>query len=339
MATAKGPVAQGLKSYEFRKEREARWRALENLVNQVEKRGLRSLTPDELARLPVLYRATLSSLSVARSISLDRNVVEYLEALAARAYFAVYGSRRSAFETLRWFVVEGFPRAVRQAAGHLGLATLFFLAGGITAFALVTSDPSYYDAFVDPAYASGRDPSATTESLREGLFDGGDAAGEGLGVFASFLFSHNAQIGILCFALGFAAGVPVFLLLFMNGLLLGAFAALYHGRGLSVELWSWLLPHGVTEILALLLCGAAGLLLADGLLFPGRTTRIASLREKGRLAGLIVVGCIAMDFVAALLEAFFRQGVQSVPLRYSIVLVSVVFWLVYLLRAGRRTEP
>ena len=50
-------------------------------------------TPEELARLPLLYRSVLSSLSVARSISLDQNVVEYLEGLAGRGYVCVYGTR------------------------------------------------------------------------------------------------------------------------------------------------------------------------------------------------------------------------------------------------------
>ena len=86
-------MAFQLRSYEFRRERERTWRELERLVKRVESGGHASLAPEELGRLPVLYRATLSSLSVARSISLDRNLLEYLEGLAARAYFCIYGGR------------------------------------------------------------------------------------------------------------------------------------------------------------------------------------------------------------------------------------------------------
>ena len=68
-----------LRSAQFRREREARWRELEGLIARVEKRGIRALTAKELHSLPVLYRVAISSLSVARSISLDRNVIEYLE--------------------------------------------------------------------------------------------------------------------------------------------------------------------------------------------------------------------------------------------------------------------
>ena len=78
-----------LKSTEFRKGREPGWRELEALVQRVERRGTRSLTLDQLQRLPVLYRAALSSLSVARTIALDRNLLLYLENLAVRAFLVV----------------------------------------------------------------------------------------------------------------------------------------------------------------------------------------------------------------------------------------------------------
>ena len=324
-----------LRSYTFRREREANWRELERIIARAEKKGLRRLEAEDLVRLPVLYRATLSSLSVARSISLDRNVIEYLEALCSRAYFVVYGPKRSAFSVGLDFVRRDFPLAVRGAGRHLGLSTLFFACGFVTAYAMVLSDPSTYYAFVDAAYSGGRDPSATTEFLRDGLYDDGGQGSEGLSLFATFLFSHNAQIGIMAFALGIAAGLPVFLLMFMNGLILGAFLGLYQGRGLGIDLASWILPHGVTEVLAVLLCGAAGLLLADGVLFPGVRGRVDGLRTKGRQAGQIVVGAVCMFFLAALIEGYFRQLVQSLSIRFLVVLITGVFWIAYLGFAGR----
>src|SRR6266478_558318 len=84
-----------LKSSEFRKGREAGWRDLETLVRRVERRGMRSLSLDELQRLPILYRTALSSLSVSRTIALDRNLLLYLENLALRAFLVVYGPRIS----------------------------------------------------------------------------------------------------------------------------------------------------------------------------------------------------------------------------------------------------
>src|ERR1700761_7678793 len=89
-----------LKSHRFRAEREADWRRLETLLGRVEKGGARRLSRDELLEMPVLYRQALSSLSVARAISLDQGLIHYLESLCTRAYFFVYGTRSRPLERL-----------------------------------------------------------------------------------------------------------------------------------------------------------------------------------------------------------------------------------------------
>jgi uncharacterized membrane protein SpoIIM required for sporulation len=329
-------MATAPKSWEFRREREATWVELDRLVTAVEKRGVRSLEAADLARLPILYRATLSSLSVARSISLDQHVVDYLDSLAARAYFVVYGTRRHLWDAIRDFATVGFPVAVRGARRPIAIAALFLVIGGVAGYFLVADDPDRYYSLAG-GMAQGRNPSASTEELRAGLYHQGGAA-EALATFASFLFSHNAGIGILAFAVGFLFGVPVFLLMLTNGLTLGAFAALFASRGLGLELWGWMLPHGITELGAVALCGGAGLVLAHALIFPGRHGRLESLALRGRAAGTIALGAVGMFFIAALIEGIFRQRVQSVPIRYAVATLTLAFWALYFTRAGRRSS-
>jgi uncharacterized membrane protein SpoIIM required for sporulation len=325
-----------LKSAAFRAEREASWRELEGLVGRVERAGVRSLTPAELARLPVLYRAALSSLSVARAISLDRNVLDYLESLGGRAYLAVYGTRRHLREALGDFFVRRFPRAVRAHAPQLAAAASLLLLGAVTGFALTRADPERFYAFVGSGYAQGRGPTSSTESLRQVLYADRKAA-ELLQAFAAFLFSNNARVGLMAFTMGFAGGVPAGLLMFSNGLVLGAFGALYAGRGLSLEFWAWVLPHGVTELTAVALCGAAGLALGQALLFPGREERLPGLARRGREAGVVALGAVALFFAAALIEGIFRQLVHAVPVRAAVAVGSALVLAAYLATSGR--EP
>ena len=258
--------SSALKSYEFRRERERSWLDLEELVRRAEKRGLKSLPAEDLLRLPTLYRAALSSLSVARSISLDQNVLSYLESLCARAYFQVYGARASFFERAGHFLKVGFPSAVRAALGPILLAGLWMVLGASVGFLLVQANSDWYYTFVGANMAGGRTPAASTEFLRDALYDGEDSAAEMLYIFATYLFTHNSAIGMFAFALGFALGIPTVLLMFYNGLLLGAFLALYHSRGLLVDLAAWLSVHGTTELLAIVLCGGGGLVLASAII-------------------------------------------------------------------------
>ena len=334
MAPVTEPV---MRSVEFRREREATWRELEALIAEADRRGLRRLSAEQLARLPHLYRATLSSLSVARSISLDRALTEYLENLVGRAYFVVYGTRQALRRQLAAFFAWKLPAAIRRARWHLLVAFLAMLAGAVAAFQLTSSDMDHYYAFVGDM-AQGRTPASSTAELRAGLYDGGGGGSAFLTEFAAHLFSHNARIGILAFSLGFVAGLPTLLLLFYNGLVLGSFAALYHERGLGVDLWGWLLPHGVTELSAVLLCGAAGFLLAHGLVFPGARPRLDSLRERGREAASIVVCAVLMLFAAGLIEGIFRQLVTSIPVRYAVASATAAWWIFYFGFVGRRRE-
>lgn len=326
------------RSVAFRREREQSWRRLDALVTRIESSGLTSLSARDLVDLPVLYRATLSSLAVARSTSLDRNAVEYLETLASRAYFAVYGPKQGFWQRCGRFLSHDFPSAVRESGGAVAASTGILGLGMVTAWVLVSRDPAYYFGFVDAGLASGRDPSASTEYLKSTLFDGGDTSMADLGEFASFLFQHNARVGILAFVTGFMGGIPSALLMFSTGLMLGAFSALFHDRGLAVEYWSWILPHGVTEIGAVVLCGAAGLAIGRALLFPGALTRRAAMALAGRRAARIAMGAVVMLVLAALIEGIFRQTVQSLWIRYLVVVVTTVFWGAYFVAQGRRDE-
>jgi uncharacterized membrane protein SpoIIM required for sporulation len=329
------PPETSLKSAQFRREREAAWRELEALVAKVEERGLLRLTADELERLPVLYRGAAGSLSVAQAISLDRGLLDYLSALVSRAYLCVYGTKESAGGAVLDFFLRRFPAAVRAHALFLAAAFLLLGLGAATGWRLTLNDPERYYSFVGEELAAGRTPAASTAELRSVLYRGGGGLSM-LGVFTTFLFTHNAKIGILCFALGFAAGLPVLFLLFSNGLVLGALAALYQSRGLGAEWWAWMLPHGITELTAVCLCGAAGLVLGASLVFPGPHTRLRNLALRGREASVLVIGAVAMFLLAGLVEGIFRQQVQDLAVRWLAAGGTPVFWVLYFLLAGRK---
>jgi uncharacterized membrane protein SpoIIM required for sporulation len=316
-----------LKSHRFRLEREGDWRRLESLLAKAQGSRARRLTDDELLEIPVLYRAVMSSLSVARAISLDAGLAAYLEGLATRSYYFVYGPRTALVERLGRFFRHDWPAAVRSLWRETLISAAILLVSTIAGYVLVTGDADWYNSIVPGAMAQGRDPSASTAFLRHVLYD--DNAGADLSVFATFLFTHNAQVAILAFALGFAFGAPTVLLIGDTGLSLGALIALYASRGLGAEAGGWLSIHGTTELFACVIGGGAGLRIGWAVAFPGARPRLEAAAAAGRTAGAAMAGVVVMLIIAGLLEGVGRQTIRLDAARYAIGGAMLCLWLAY----------
>ena len=322
--------------FNLRAAREQEWLRLDQMLTIAERKSPRALSDEDLMALPVLYRSTLSALSVARETSLDLELITYLESLCARAYFFVYGVRTSPWRRLRQFFVVDWPAAVRSLWRETLIATMLTIVGVIAGFLLVRSDPVWFDAFVPEGLANGRNFAASTESLRGTLY--GSEGKDWLSIFATFLFTHNSQVAILAFALGFAFGVPTAFLLIYNGGMIGAFFALFGSKGLSPQLGGWLIIHGSTEIFAIILAGAAGLRIGWSVVFPGEASRLTAATGAGRTAGIAMAGVVIMLAVAGLLEGVGRQTITNDSARYAIGIAMLLIWLLFYYWPGRRAN-
>jgi uncharacterized membrane protein SpoIIM required for sporulation len=327
-----------LKSSRFRAEREADWARLEQLLSRAETRSARALSDDELIAMPVLYRSALSSLSVARATSLDQNLIDYLEGLSARAYFFVYGTRATLWERLARFFAVDWPAAAKSSWRESLICFALMWMGVALAYVLVQHDPAWFNSFVPGGLAQGRGPEASTAALRSTLFDVPKDAS--LTFLASFLFNNNAGVAFLGFALGFAFGIPTAFLQIYNGCTLGAFLAVFISHGLGYEVGGWLMIHGVTELSAVILSGAAGMRLGRALAFPGGRARMDALAAEGRQAATLMVGVLIMLACAALLEGYGRQLIKDTNLRYAVAAATGLIWAVYLYtpRSRRRAK-
>ena len=124
--------------------------------------------------------------------------------------------------------------------------------------------------------------------------------------------------------------------MFYNGLMLGAFVALFYLHGLVVPMGGWMLIHGVTELFAVTLAGAAGIRIGWMLAFPGEKSRLAAAADAGRIGALVMGGAVVMLGFAGLLEGFGRQLIGSTTLRYAVALATAVIWGAYFYFPRRR---
>ncbi len=316
-----------LRSDRFRLEREGDWRRLEGVVISMEKGGLRRIDDEDLLALPTLYRTAASSLSVARETSLDASTLSYLESLVQRAWFQVYGPRKGFFSWFREFIFGGWSRAVREIWLDVCIALFVMVAGAVVGWLLVAQSTDWFYRLVPVGLADTRVPGASREELLATL-DVEQNTG-GLSTFAAYLFSNNAGVCILAFALGFAFGVPSLMLLVHNMAMLGGMLWLFAEVGLLTEFAAWLSVHGTTELFGILLAGAAGLHIGRSMAFPGENTVLEAASISGRRSAVVMIGVVIMMIVAALLEAFPRQLVAGSQSRFLIGGMFLTFWLAY----------
>lgn len=330
--TAPDIEAAALRSDRFRLEREGEWKRLEDILDKIEKGRLRRLSDEDVLALPALYRMAASSLSVARGTSLDAATLSYLESLVQRAWFQVYGPRHGLIAWLRKFLGGGLSRAMREIWLDTCVAFFVMVMGTITGWLLVARDVEWYYALVPAQFTDTRVPGASREVLMESLKVEESAAG--MSAFAAQLFTNNAGVAILAFALGFAFGIPSLMLLVHNMAVLGAMLWLYDSQGLTWEFAAWLSVHGTTELFAILLGGAAGMHIGRKMAFPGRKSIMAAAAESGQRGAQVMIGVVLMLVFAALLEAFPRQ-LAGQEARAIIGVFMLIFWLAYFYGFGR----
>ena len=135
--------------------------------------------------------------------------------------------------------------------------------------------------------------------------------------------THNVSVTFLMVAAGITFGFGTVYLLVLNGLLLGAVAALCSKHDLALEFWSFVPPHGSLELSAVAIAGAAGLVIGHALLDPGPYRRSEFLAVRSRAAVKLALGCVPLLVLAGLIEAFFSPS--PAPAWMKLAFAAILF--------------
>ena len=283
--------------------RRPEWRQLEQMLRRVEGSGLRGLSDAEAIEFGRLYRRAASDLNQAQTYVSGDEVASYLNQLVARGYAVIYGGRaRVPFWSAVKAAFFGYPVVVRRHLGALLLAANLFVLGAGLAFVLTLSDPTFLEHVIPagfPHITPAEDGSGGDHSMTVGE----------LTAFGGFLFANNLRTTLVAFALGLTCGLGTGWLLFYNGLMMGTIGALFLRAGQMTQFAAGILPHGVLEIPAVFLGGAAGLIMARALIVARPWSRLDELARAGKEALKLVAGAAPLLLAAAFLEA----GVARAP--------------------------
>jgi len=294
------------------------------LVDRVTRRGLRALKDDELLEFGRFYRMALSELSYAQRHGLDPERTAYLNALAGRAYGYIYVTRSSSWAGVVSFFREGLPRTFRRNIRFFAASAALFLGTALLAALATALDRRLVEAAF-PVFG---------EMAREiaGRHRGGPdwLPAEVRPLVSSLVMTNNLQVSFLAFAGGVFAGAGTVYVLVANGLILGAIGTEVFRAGVAYPFWGFVLPHGVLELPAVMICGAAGLMLGWSLISPGLYTRATALRLAGREAVKLLMGAAALLVPAGIIEGLFSPSRVPEPIKYAaaaVIFAGLVWYL------------
>lgn len=310
------------------------WRRLEELVSKAGQGRLRRLTDGELHELTRLYPTVAVDVARARMYGLDAATQQRVNRLAIAAHGLLYRRRTVKKLPAIWhFFRRDYPRLFRRLWPYMTLATSIFIVGVLASYAATRLVPSNAYLFVPQGLDVSNDREVTSEDVSERFRQMPNSP------MAAKIVTNNVNVAFYAFAAGITAGILTCYILLTNALMLGAFFGHFANHGLSYPLWSFLAPHGVLEIFAILVAGAAGLRLGLSLAVPGRLKRSASLRLGAREAVLLVLGTVPMFIVAGFIEGFvtplYIPGIAKIFLGVTVAAAVIV----YLLTCGRDDAP
>jgi uncharacterized membrane protein SpoIIM required for sporulation len=289
--------------------REPNWKRLDELLRQVEKKGLKSLQASEIRELASLYRSVSADLARARTNNVGGILVQDLQRLTSRSYSQIYqGSRRQEWQAVVEFYRWGFPAVVQETFGYTAVATTIFLLGALIAWWYSWQDPVFLSLLVpDELIVKVRDH----HELWMGSILGKEP------VESTNIMINNLSVSFRVVAGGITAGFFTVFILAFNGLLIGAIATLVGQNKLAYPFWAFVFPHGSLELPAIFLAGGAGLLIARGILVPGKYTRLEALKFYGYKAAQLVFGIVPMLIIAGTIEGFYSPNpAVPNPLKY-----------------------
>ncbi len=308
--------------------RQIAWQSLEDLLKQIEKRGLSSLSREQLHSMGRLYRSCASDLSRARVMGIGPDVTRYLNNLVVKGHNQVYQSPRNRLRDIWDFLWLRFPALYRKNFIYVLLAFLIFALPFAFTYHYIRQDLNFAHMEFQKGHALVSDE---MWSFIEKKKMWTDSVAEESPAASSFIASNNIKVSLIAFALGVTGGIGTIYVLATNGMLIGATFAVCQAYDMAGRLVAFVAPHGVFELSAIFISGGAGLMIAKGMLFPGAYKRSDSMRLMAKEAVVLLLGCIPILLIAGMIEGFVSPRTDlSQEAKFAVSFGTLFILLLYL---------
>ncbi len=300
------------------------WDRLDELSSRAG-RGLRRLTPAEVDELVEKYQRVSSHLSHARVAYADPALTARLTRLVSQANGVIYASRSRTMRAVSDFFAWRFPAAVWQSGRFVAISAALLLVPALAVGAWIATSDEALEASA---------PDAVREAYLEEDFEDYYSS-EPATQFATEVTVNNIQVAITAFATGVLLCLPAVFLMIFNGANVGFAGGLFAEAGELGKFFGLILPHGLLELTAVIIAGAAGLRLGWAVIAPGDRTRGQALGDEARRSGVIALGLVLAFAVAGIIEGFVTGRGVPTGLRVGIGVAAEAAFLTWIVVQGR----
>ncbi|WP_289062064.1 stage II sporulation protein M [uncultured Zobellia sp.] len=300
----------------FVKQNKDKWATFENaLTNKT------ALTPDKLSDL---YIEITDHLSYAKTFYAGSNTEFYLNTLASQAHQKIYKTKREPKNRIVEFWKTEFPTMFYHHQRELLIAFLVFVFFSLVGAFSAANEGTFVRSILGDGYVN-----MTLENI-----DKGDpmAVYKKMGEFNMFLgiTINNIRVALMAFAYGILLGIGTLFVMMQNGIMLGSFQYFFYEKGLLWESARTIWIHGTIEISVIIIAGCAGLVLANGILFPSTYTRLESFKRGVQNGLKIMLSTVPFFIIAGFLEGFVTRHTEMPDaLAIFIILSSLALILFY----------
>ncbi|MUH37017.1 stage II sporulation protein M [Zobellia amurskyensis] len=314
----------------FVKQNKDKWATFENaLTNKT------ALTPDKLSDL---YIEITDHLSYAKTFYAGSNTEFYLNTLASQAHQKIYKTKREPKNRILEFWKTEFPTMFYHHQRELLIAFLVFLFFSLVGAFSAANEGTFVRSILGDGYVN-----MTLENIEKG---DPMAVYKQMGEFNMFLgiTINNIRVALMAFAYGILLGIGTLFVMMQNGIMLGSFQYFFYEKGLLWESVRTIWIHGTIEIAVIIIAGCAGLVLANGILFPGTYSRLESFKRGVQNGLKIMLSTVPFFIIAGFLEGFVTRHTEMPDaLAILIILASLAlilfYYVIYPKRLNKRPTP
>ncbi len=298
----------------FIKQNKEKWLSFEKAIF-----GKQLKNPDELASL---YIQLVNDLSYAQTYYPKSKTILYLNNLAARAFQKIYKTKREETNRFIHFWKTEVPLIVHEHRRYVLYSFIIFIGFVVIGALSAAYDDSFVRLILGDEYVN-----KTLENIEKGdpvaVYKSGSNWGSFIGITL-----NNLYVGIQAFIYGVFGGLGTALVMLYNGIMVGAFQYFFHEEGVLWESVRGIWIHGSMEIFAIVIEGAAGLILGASILFPKTFSRVISFKMGVKNGVKILISTFPFTIAAGFLEGFVTRYSNTMPNWLSIGIILFTLSLI-----------